>query len=183
MRSEQYVKQINIPEFRDVIYKLLQFIKVDNYNIGFKNGYKSCEFMLISEKDPNVVYSLGDIEAHINSVLEEENKRKDRLDYTRAFSIIQDIVDEYVYKIQDITNCKEVFFAAKKLKFLYFVRSLIGLLIKLENSRYPKNIRIEDDSIKIEGKVVFTFQHDFLCTTSPLRILYMELLEPLSEIF
>lgn len=178
MRSEQkYEKRIHhLPEFRDVVLKLLQFMKVNGYNIVFKTDQRNCKLLLINERDPSEEYVIGDVYEIIDEYLLEENKRKEKLDYTRVFSLIQDILDEFIYRIKNIKDT-EVFFVAQKVKYLVFLRSFFNLLIKVENYKSNKVITVSDDSVKIDGKPVYVMQQNMIYTTSPLRYLYMELLE------
>lgn len=184
MRSEQqYVKKINSPEFRNVIYKLLQFIKVDGYGVSFKNYGKKCEMVLIDEQSQKEIYNIGNIDDVIDQFLEEENKTPDKLTYTKVFSVLQNIIDHYIEQIEKVTNGKQVFFFAKRHKFLIFVYSLLNLLVKVENIKNIKPFVVDNDSIKLDGKPVYTFQEDFLYNSSPLRNLYVELANALHKIF
>lgn len=180
MKSEKTKSLHFLPEFNDTVFKLLQLIKVDGYKISFKTTPKNCEFLLINERNESLVHNLGDVYEAINRHLFEENKRKGKTDYHKVFSILQNIVDEFIDKIVEVKKSENVFFVSQKTKFLVFLRSLIILILKVENVR--KNVTINGDSIKVNDEIVYTMTQDVVYTTSLLRYVYVELLKIMPKI-
>lgn len=180
MKSEKVKSLHFLPEFNDTVFKLLHLIKVDGYKTSFRTTPNNCEFLLINERKESEIYNLGDIYEIVNKYLFEENNRKDKTDYHKVFSLLQDIVDEFIEKIKDIKGNDNVFFVSQKVKYLVFLRTLISLILKVENVK--KNIIISGDSIKVNDEIVYTMTQDVIYTTSLLRYIYVDFLKVMPKI-
>lgn len=160
-----------LPELKEVVCKCLGSMKCDGYIIGF-NNYGGKSELIVYGTDKKEVANLGDIFQYIDDVLQEVDAEKNKLSYTFVLSVIQQIIDYYKEKVEEVTKRRVIYSFPNRISYLVLIRAFLRLVAKVENKKV--SIDTENSVVKIDGVEVYSLNYDMVNVDTLLQNLFYD---------